>query len=297
MRQKQMTWRRFEQVCEELVESCFPKDSYKVKRNETVTYPDGVTKRVDIYITEKGGWEKRYLIDCKHFPIAPLDEREITRTLQYKRNSNASAAIMLISAVSNCPEEILGYAERRGLYVIQVSTVNREMVTTIRDALGVKKGLGRIVERTRTAFEQKQMTPKEFELFCLKLVKRCFPNDDYRVCYHPHRKYKDGVTKIMDINIAERRQGGKHYVIDCKHFQVNDLNTYEVDSTLCYKRKSNASAAIMLISGVSNCPEKVLRYAERKKVYVIPVSRTNLELAGDILNALGVEKELHRIIK
>lgn len=83
MRQKQVTFKQFESVCEELVGSCFPKDSYIFKCNETITYPDGVTKRVDIYITEKRGW-KRYLIDCKHFPIAPLDERAINRTLHYR---------------------------------------------------------------------------------------------------------------------------------------------------------------------------------------------------------------------
>ena len=52
----------------------------------------------------------------------------------------------------------------------------------------------------------------------------------------------------MDYHVAEKRQGGKHYVIDCKHYPKAILSRREVDDTLEYKRKSRASKAIILIS-------------------------------------------------
>ena len=51
----------------------------------------------------------------------------------------------------------------------------------------------------------------------------------------------------MDISVAERRQGGRHFVIDCKHFPIAELNENEIQTTLDYKRRSKASKAIILI--------------------------------------------------
>ena len=144
--------------------------------------------------------------------------------------------------------------------------------------------------------EEKKMTPGEFEQVCVDLVERCFPNDSYRIAFHPRRTYKDGVTKIMDIEIAERKQGGKSYVIDCKHFQVVALNEHEIDSTLEYKRRSKASAAIMLISGASEkFTPNFESYANSKGVHVIQVSTLNAALVNRIRN-ITVKRELRRIV-
>ena len=96
-----------------------------------------------------------------------------------------------------------------------------------------------------------------FERDCAALIRRCFPNEKYRVAEQRARKYADGMTKIMDIHVAERRQGGRHYVIDCKHWPIGRLHEGEIQSTLDYKRRSGASKAIILISESSNCPDPV----------------------------------------
>ena len=99
-------------------------------------------------------------------------------------------------------------------------------------------------------FKPKEMTWKQFEKYCEDLIQRCFPDDKkYRVKCQKEVTYRDGVTKRMDISIAERRPGGRHYVVDCKHFPTAILNENEIQTTLEYKRLSKAAKAIILISG------------------------------------------------
>lgn len=73
------------------------------------------------------------MIDCKHFPVAALNEEEIRTTLDYKRRSNASKAIILVSKVSNCPDSFIKSAKRQEVDVLVVSTVNASLVNRIKD--------------------------------------------------------------------------------------------------------------------------------------------------------------------
>ena len=131
-------------------------------------------------------------------------------------------------------------------------------------------------------FEERGMTWREFEHHCVTLVNKCFPDDTYRVTDQSVKTYADGQTKRMDIRVAERRQGGRHYVIDCKHWPIANLNENEVDTTLDYQKRSKASKAIILVSASSNCPQRFLDYADRKGVPVIPVSTVDTFLVRHV---------------
>ena len=121
-------------------------------------------------------------------------------------------------------------------------------------------------------FEEEEMTWREFEKLCEKLVTDTFHGDTWKVKIQPVRTYADGQTKRLDIEISERRQGGKHYVIDCKHFPKAVLNEEEIRTTLDYKRRSRASRAFILVSSASNCPQSFLDSARHQKVSVEIVS-------------------------
>ena len=121
-------------------------------------------------------------------------------------------------------------------------------------------------------FEEEKMTWREFEKVCEKLVTDTFHGDTWKVKIQPTRTYADGQTKRMDIEISERRQGGKHYVIDCKHFPKAELNEEEIRTTLEYKIRSRASRAFILVSSASNCPQSFLNSARRQDVSVEIVS-------------------------
>ena len=131
-------------------------------------------------------------------------------------------------------------------------------------------------------FEPREMKWREFEKYCEDLIQQCFPNDKYSVKCHNKKTYPGGVIKIMDIKIAERRQGGKAYVVDCKHFPTATLSENEIQTTLSYKRLSKAAKAIILISEQSNCPDSFKKSAERQGVPVIRVKVTDWSLVNRI---------------
>ena len=121
-------------------------------------------------------------------------------------------------------------------------------------------------------FGEEKMTWREFEKLCEELVTDTFHGDTWQVKIQPTRTYADSQTKRMDIEISERRQGGKHYVVDCKHFPTAVLNEEEIRTTLDYKRRSKASRAFILVSSASNCPQSFLNSARRQDVSVEIVS-------------------------
>ena len=128
-----MTWREFEQRCEDLACRCFPNEKYRVECNRPRTYADGQTRRMDISVAERRQGGRHFVIDCKHFPIAELNENEIQTTLDYKRRSKASKAIILVSKSSNCPSRFMASAKRQGVLVLTVSTSSSSLVNRIRD--------------------------------------------------------------------------------------------------------------------------------------------------------------------
>ena len=132
-REKDMTWREFEERCQDLIKGLFPPDKFVTEFQREKTYADGETKRMDIYIAEKRQGGRHYVVDCKHFPKATLNENEIQTTLEYKRKSKASRAVILISAQSNCPDSFISSAERQGVIVQKVSTVNARIVNRLKD--------------------------------------------------------------------------------------------------------------------------------------------------------------------
>ncbi len=143
--------------------------------------------------------------------------------------------------------------------------------------------------------QQKPMKWRDFERVCEELVKRCFPNDHYRV-------RSQGILRRikgrMDILISERRPGGKRYVIECKHYPKSPLPKRAVKQVVNYKRKDKASKGILLISGATKrFAPGFDAYANDNKVLVLRVSTLDyLGLVSDIQNFFGVEKELKRII-
>ena len=135
------------------------------------------------------------------------------------------------------------------------------------------------------------MSPKGFERFCERRVKRWFRS--FKVEFQLRRVYK-GKKKIMDIYIAERRRGGKRYVIDCKHYRKACLNEHEIDSTLCYKKGSNASVAIMLISGASK--QFTPGFESYARSMGVPVIRVNTTLLLNRIANVSVKRKLRRIV-
>jgi hypothetical protein len=132
-----MDWREFEKLCEkrlnkikdelsqelrELIGEDIDEDLIKVDPQRKTTSPDGETKRVDLYIAERRQGGRRYVIDCKHFPKAQLNNHEVDTTLEYKARHRASKAFMFVSDVSNCPASFMRYAEKMGIAVLTVDT-------------------------------------------------------------------------------------------------------------------------------------------------------------------------------
>lgn len=128
-------------------------------------------------------------------------------------------------------------------------------------------------------FEEIEMDPRDFEQQCEDLVGYCLHDKQYRI-KNQRRQIYGGRTKIMDIYIAERKQGGRHYVIDCKHFTTRPLDMNEIQTTLEYKRLSRASKAIILISGKTNCPPRIKEFAKSQDVPIIRVSIVNSDLVN-----------------
>ncbi len=87
------------------------------------------------------------------------------------------------------------------------------------------------------------------------------------------RAYADGAVKRLDISVAERRQGGRNFVIDAKHFRSSTLTKHEVDSTEDYRRRSRGSAALLVVSTVTVVPEPVIGYADRIGVELLAANR------------------------
>lgn len=112
----------------------------------------------------------------------------------------------------------------------------------------------------------------KFEKRCGKLFQSFFPNSQYRVA---EQRHVAKTRKSMDIHIAERRQGGKGFVFDCKHYtgEKSKIQKKHVDQLLEYKKNCRASSAVMILSSstaeANNLPASVERYAERSDVQIV----------------------------
>ena len=130
------------------------------------------------------------------------------------------------------------------------------------------------------------MTWREFEQYCEDLITESLDPDRYRITPQYEGEY-GGLIKRMDFHIAEKRRGGRAYVVDCKHFQKSSVPIKEIETTREYQRLCKANPrSIVLVSSVSECPESFLRYAEDMGVEIIPVDigwRTRIPLFRKLL--------------
>ena len=139
------------------------------------------------------------------------------------------------------------------------------------------------------------LTWRQFEILCESLIRESLDPQKWRIASQRRRQYADGETKIMDFHIAERRQGGRGIVIDCKHFPKAPLNENEIRTTVDYKRRSRASKAIILISSESNYDERFLQAARMNDVDVQVVSTQNAGRLKLLLDGLFGRKPLFRV--
>lgn len=120
--------------------------------------------------------------------------------------------------------------------------------------------------------KEKDMGWRDFEKRCEELVRRAFSDKKYRIESQRRSTYCDGRERRMDISIAERRQGGCHFVVECKHLTIATLSRYHIQTTLDYRRRSRATKAIILVSKGSNCPDSTLSFAESQGIRVLEIS-------------------------
>lgn len=117
------------------------------------------------------------------------------------------------------------------------------------------------------------LTWHQFEKLVIKSVIAALDPDLWRVRPQHGRVYNNYGNKKMDLHIAERRQGGRGYVIDAKHFKDSALTRNEVNTTLDYKKACRASQAIIIASNASWIPVNVEDYASQNGVILMAANR------------------------
>jgi hypothetical protein len=108
-----------------------------------------------------------------------------------------------------------------------------------------------------------------------KKVEEAFPDHRFRVAVQPTREYGDGEerrTMRMDIEVAERRQGGRHYVFDAKDFN-GPLPASEIRTTEEYKTRSRASGSAVVTGTQTTIPPKTAEVAEEQHVAIVQDNR------------------------
>lgn len=136
------------------------------------------------------------------------------------------------------------------------------------------------------------MNWREFELECQYLIRNSLNPNEYRIETQYSRDYS-GQNLRMDFHIAERRQGGKGYVIDCKHYQQGMIPAQEINSLLNYMNRCRASKGIILLSQ-DTVPSNAFinRWNEVSDKISVVVVRT--DRIGKLLNSMKLffRKEL-----
>jgi hypothetical protein len=126
-----------------------------------------------------------------------------------------------------------------------------------------------------------ELTWREFEILVEDAFDAALDPDKWRIENQWERHYSNGDTvKRMDVHVAERRQGGRGFVIDAKHFKKSKLKRREVDTTLEYKSLCRASKAIIIVSDVTIVSDSAESCAEEMDVEILRANRnlrSNLE--------------------
>jgi len=110
------------------------------------------------------------------------------------------------------------------------------------------------------------LTWKEYEILCISILEEMLDDSEYRVEY---QKRVAGSRRRIDISVAERRQGGRNFVFDAKHFPIADLSKNEIDSTEAYRRDVRGSQAVILLPEYANVPQSVSNYAYECGVSIV----------------------------
>ena len=132
MKDWQQKGREFEDVCEDIIVSCFPTRYWVVDREWTASYG-----RIDFFVRRKGVGGRRLVIECKHMPVAGLRRMDVDQALRYKR-SGARDAILLLSENTPVPTRVAEYAKRKKVVLLFVVwRERRELVAFIRNVATV----------------------------------------------------------------------------------------------------------------------------------------------------------------
>lgn len=139
---------------------------------------------------------------------------------------------------------------------------------------------------------------KKFQDRCEDLISRSLPDSAFRVV--SSKRLKDS-RKEMDIHVAERRQGGRGFVFECKHYPKTKIRNEHVDQVVKYKRKCRASAAVLLISKATEradkLPQSVRTYAESNAVLVLVVEDVSRGLLRDWLGRRMIDRDIRDVVR
>jgi len=114
-----LSWREYEKFVEESVSRACNPDIWRIEKQWRRTYSDGINCRFDVHIAERRQGGIGIVIDAKHFKIADLNKNEIDTTIQYRKRSRSSSAIIILSPTTFCPDSVWRYADSfDGLHVM-----------------------------------------------------------------------------------------------------------------------------------------------------------------------------------
>ena len=117
---KELKWREFEKVCEEIIYSCVDESLYRVDFQRSRTYANGKDLRMDCHIAERRQGGKSLVVDFKHFPVASLHKGEILDTERYRIQCRASAAVIMYSYQSNFTNNFFDIADQYNMHTYEV---------------------------------------------------------------------------------------------------------------------------------------------------------------------------------
>ena len=116
----ELTWREFENFCEDMIFSCVDETKFRVNIQHNRQYSDGSNYRMDCHIAERRIGGKGLVIDFKHFPIAKLNRNEVLTTENYRKRCRASAAVIMYSYQSNFTKDFFDITSRFNIHAVEI---------------------------------------------------------------------------------------------------------------------------------------------------------------------------------
>jgi hypothetical protein len=134
---------------------------------------------------------------------------------------------------------------------------------------------------------------KEYEIFCESIIRKMFSNRHYRVSV---QKRVAKTLKRVDISIAERKPGGRHYVFDCKDYRLACLGTMQLAQVEAYRRDTRASKAALLIPEYTEVPGNIAKKAAQMGIKIICVRRTKRTGIRGFVDELAQKKSISNFV-